>query len=379
MSPKNISKRSQDASDIVVLRGLEPVWQNPARYIGDTNIRGLHHLFTEIVDNSIDEAMEGTCDRIDVILHEDNSITVKDNGRGIPIDIHPTEKIPAVTVVLTTLDSGGKMNRKAYEFSGGLHGVGCSVVNALSEHLEVIVERDGKMVYQEFVRGKPKAKLKNLKSSKNHGTTIRFRPDNKFFRNLQFKSSILMARLNELAYLHPGLKLTFLDEGSGEKSEYMYPDGISGFVKEITPDPIHPDPIYFEGDITGEEESHRIVYQISFQYNDTIQERVRSYVNSIYTVDGGMHEAGFKSALTACLKDIANKAKIKDEFEGEHLREGLSAVISVKVPHAQFEAQTKTKLTNHWIKPVLQKELTKPQQKDLQLHVHRRAAIHGAL
>lgn len=360
------SKRTQEASDIVVLKGLEPVWQNPAWYIGDTNMRGMHHLVDELVNNSVDEALEGRCDRIEVTLHEDNSITIADNGAGIPVAMHPTEKKSALEVVLTTLDAGGKMNKDAYEFSGGMHGVGLSVVNALSEFLEVTIERDGKIWKQTYEHGVPKAPVKSTGKSSKTGTRICFTPDQKFFRNIKFKFSTIDQRLQDLAFLHPKLTLVSRDESTNETHTYNYPQGIVKSVENLNSAShlLHKEIVSFSGEIKGGESLERIIYDVAFQYHDGIPERTKSYVNSIHTPDGGAHEAGFKQALTAVLKGIATgKMKLKDEIDGENIREGLTLVVSVKIPRPQFESQTKTKLTNHWVRPLMAKACEEHLQK----------------
>ena len=343
-----------DARKITVLKGLEAVRKRPAMYIGDVSSRGLHHLVYEVIDNSIDEAMAGFCTKIQVVLHKDNSVTVVDNGRGIPVDIHPTQKRPAVEVVLTTLHAGGKFDKKSYKVSGGLHGVGVSVVNALSEWLEVEVYRDGKVFYQRYEYGKPVTELKIKGRRKETGTKIRFLPDKSIFKRVKFQNEILLQRIRELAFLNPMVRFIFTDERSGQREEFHFKGGLVEFVKylEQNRNPLHKTPIYFRG------KREDVEVEIALQYDDSFTENIYSYVNNIPTVEGGTHLVGFKSALTRTINYYAQKNKLLKNGDvaltGEDVREGLTAVISAKVLEPQFEGQTKTKLGNSEVKGVVE-------------------------
>jgi DNA gyrase subunit B len=336
------------AKDITVLEGLEAVRKRPGMYIGSTGPRGLHHLVYEVVDNSVDEAIAGHCDKVVVTLHPDNSVTITDDGRGIPVEKHPKEKRPAAEVVLTTLHSGGKFgDGGGYKVSGGLHGVGVSVVNALSERLHLEVWRDGHVWEQDFERGKPKKPLKKGRSVKSTGTTITFYPDMEVFEEVEFDFQTLSERLRETAFLTRGLKVELVDErGAKEKVEFQYKGGIADFVKHLneTKDALHRKIVYFEGD------SDEGQVEVAMQWNSSYQESTFSFANNINTHEGGTHLSGFKSALTRTLNAIArNKGLLKEKDEnlsGEDVREGLTAVISVKLHDPQFEGQTKTKLGN---------------------------------
>jgi DNA gyrase subunit B len=323
-------------------------------YIGDTSERGLHHLVYEVVDNSIDEALAGHCDKIDVTIHIDNSVTVIDNGRGIPVDIHPTEKVSAAEVVLTKLHAGGKFDKTSYKVSGGLHGVGISVVNALSEDLEVEIKRDGKVYQQSYKRGVPQAPLKEVGKSKERGTRVTFKPDSKIFETLDFSFDILSQRLRELAFLNRGVKITIEDERSQKKHEFFYKGGLLSFVEHLNRarTAIHPKVVHFEGEKEGVE------VEIAMQWNDGYSESVFSFANNINTIEGGTHLIGFKSALTRTINSYAiDSGQLKKDeanLQGEDVREGLTAVISVKVPEPQFEGQTKTKLGNSEVKGIVE-------------------------
>jgi DNA gyrase subunit B len=323
-------------------------------YIGDTAERGLHHLVYEVVDNSIDEALAGHCDRIDVTIHIDNSVTVIDNGRGIPVDIHKTEKVSAAEVVLTKLHAGGKFDKASYKVSGGLHGVGISVVNALSETLEVEIKRDGKVYQQSYKRGEPQGKLEEVGTSKERGTRITFKPDTNIFETIEFSFDILSQRLRELAFLNRGVKITIEDERSQKKHELFYKGGLVSFVEHLNraKSAIHPKVIYLQGEKDG------IDVEIAMQWNDGYTENVFSFANNINTLEGGTHLIGFKSALTRTINSYAidsGQLKKDDEnLQGEDVREGLTAVISVKVPEPQFEGQTKTKLGNSEVKGIVE-------------------------
>jgi len=347
-------KNEYTANEIQVLEGLEAVRRRPGMYIGSTSSRGLHHLVYEIVDNSIDEALAGYGNKIDVIINKDNSITVIDEGRGIPVEPHPKMKIPAVEVVLTTLHAGGKFGGKGYKVSGGLHGVGMSVVNALSEWLEVEVSRDNKIFHQRFERGKTVSKLKVIGTSKNTGTKIIFKPDSQIFDDINFDFNILAQRLRELSFLNKGLKITLKDERDNNQVVFLHNGGIIDFVKYINKnkDPINPKIIYFES------EKDEVQVEVALQYTDTYTENIFSYANNIHTHEGGTHESGLKSALTRVLNDYARRQNLLKENDnnltGEDIREGLTAVLSVKVPEPQFEGQTKTKLGNSEVRGIVE-------------------------
>lgn len=342
------------ANEIQVLEGLEAVRKRPGMYIGSTSSRGLHHLVYEIVDNSIDEALAGYGSRIDVIIHNDNSITVIDEGRGIPVEPHPKMKIPAVEVVLTTLHAGGKFGGKGYKVSGGLHGVGMSVVNALSEWLEVEVSREGKIFQQRYERGKTVSKLKVIGTTKKTGTKIVFKPDYKIFEDTVYDFNILAQRLRELSFLNKGLKIVLKDERNNNEMVFLHNGGIIDFVKFINKnkDTINSKVIYFEN------EKDDIQVEVALQYTDTYAENIFSYANNINTHEGGTHESGFKSALTRVINDYARKQNLLKENDnnltGEDIREGLTGVISVKVPEPQFEGQTKTKLGNSEVRGIVE-------------------------
>jgi len=338
---------SYDATKIQVLEGVEAVRRRPAMYIGDTGVRGLHHLVYEVVDNSIDEAMAGHCTEIGVTVHPDNSVSVNDNGRGIPVDIHKAEKKPAVEVVLTTLHAGGKFDHRAYKVSGGLHGVGVSVVNALSEWLEVEVRRDGKTYHQRYEAGKTKTKLIVVGKSSATGTKVTFKADREIFGvKIDYAYEMLSNRLRELAFLNQGLKITFDDERSDKNTVFHYEGGVSSFVEYLNKGklPLHKQII----GLSREKDS--VILEVALQYNDSFTETLFSFANNINTVEGGTHLIGFKSALTRVLNSYAKaKGQVKEQessLTGEDVREGLTAVVSVRLPDPQFEGQTKTKLGN---------------------------------
>ncbi|CUU03569.1 DNA gyrase subunit B [Armatimonadetes bacterium GBS] len=334
------------AQQLTVLKGLEAVRKRPAMYIGDTGPRGLHHLFVEVLDNSVDEALAGHCDHIDVILHADQSVSVIDNGRGIPVDIHPEVGLPGVEVVMTMLHAGGKFGGGGYRVSGGLHGVGVSVVNALSEWLEVEVARDGYLYYQKFERGAPVTPLKKVKPTQKRGTKVRFLADREIFGDYRYDPNIFIKRLRELAYLNPNVTFTFTDELNGKpKQVFRYTKGIAALVEALNEnkDPIHK-VVYFRN---AREDTE---VEVALQYHTGYQETLLSYANNIHTVEGGTHLTGFKTALTRVINQYARKAGILKEkdpnFAGDDVLEGLTAVIAVKLLHPQFEGQTKTKLGN---------------------------------
>jgi len=345
-------KKEYISKNIKVLEGLEGVRHRPSMYIGSTSKSGLHHLVYEVVDNAVDEAMAGYCDKIEVSLNKDGSVTVKDNGRGIPVDIHPVYKIPAVEVVVTKLHAGGKFDKGSYAVSGGLHGVGISVVAALSKHMKVVVYRDGKIHQQEYKIGKPLYKLKVIgKCDKSQtGTEVTFTPDDTIFTVTKFDFNVLQTRFREIAFLNKGVKIILKDEISGKKESFHYEGGLIEFVKWVnkSKDVIHK-PIYFTKKDNG------VIVECAVQYNTGYQENVLGFVNTINTVEGGTHVVGFKTALTRAINDYANKNKLlkNGNLTGDDVREGLTAIISVKVPEPQFEGQTKTKLGNSEVKGII--------------------------
>ena len=349
MAKNETPKNDYSADSIQVLKGLEAVRKRPGMYIGSTSARGLHHLVYEVVDNSVDEALAGHCTDIDVVIHPDDSITVTDNGRGIPVGIHPTEQKTGVEVALTMLHAGGKFDKDSYKVSGGLHGVGVSVVNALSEQLEVEVRLDGKIHRQKYARGIKVTELEVVGKTKSTGTTVTFKPDHEIFTELNYAFDTLSNRLRELAFLNRGLRISITDEreeGGPRKEEYLYKGGIVEFVEHLrgTRKPVHPKPVFIE----AEREEAEI--EVALQYDDGYNENTFTFVNNINTHEGGSHLTGFKAALTRTLNDYARKNNmLKKELEalsGEDLREGLTCVVSVRVKEPQFEGQTKTKLGN---------------------------------
>ncbi|HPE55243.1 MAG TPA: DNA topoisomerase (ATP-hydrolyzing) subunit B [Bacteroidales bacterium] len=348
----NISKSSYNENNIQVLEGLEAVRKRPAMYIGDVSTRGLHHLVYEVVDNSIDEALAGYCDTIDVVIHEDNSITVTDNGRGIPTGMHEKENKSALEVVMTVLHAGGKFDKGSYKVSGGLHGVGVSCVNALSTQLTATIHREGKVFFQEYSIGKPIGGVKVIGESDKTGTIIHFKPDGSIFNETVYNFDVLSSRLRELAFLNKGITLTISDErekddnGNIRTKTYFSENGLIDFINYLdeTREKLMTDPISIEGEKNG------IPVEIAMQYNTSFSENLHSYVNNINTHEGGTHLAGFRRGLTRTLKTYAEKsgmtAKLKFDISGDDFREGLTAIISVKVAEPQFEGQTKTKLGN---------------------------------
>ena len=343
------------ASNIKVLKGLEAVRKRPGMYIGDTSIKGLHHLIYEVVDNSIDEAMAGYCDNIKVTLTTDGSAIIEDNGRGIPVAIHPTEKIPAATVVLTVLHAGGKFDKDTYKVSGGLHGVGVSVVNALSKKLHLTIYREGNIYEQWFERGIPVTELEITgKAPRKTGTKIEFWPDETIFtETVEFKKEILSKRFKELAYLNPKITIEFKDERDGTKEKYHFEGGIRQFVEDLAKKEPLTNPQLFEG------KADDIEMDISFMYQNSESDTVYSFVNNIKTIEGGTHEAGFRAGLTRAISNyIAKNANAKDKntkITGDDTKEGLVAVVSVRVPEPQFEGQTKGKLGSSYVRPLVQK------------------------
>lgn len=349
----NGNNRHYTANEIQVLTGLEPVRKRPGMYIGSTGPKGLHHLVYEVVDNSIDEALAGICDTIEVIIHEDGSVSVKDNGSGIPVEIHPQTGKSTVETVLTILHAGGKFNNSAYKVSGGLHGVGVSVVNALSKWLIAKVRRNGKEYMQKFERGIAVTELTEIGETDETGTTIHFLPDDEIFETVEFNFETLEHRFREMAFLNRGIKITLEDRRNNVKKEFHYTGGIKSFVEYINKNknPLHKEVIYFE------EEKDFVTVELALQYTDSYSETMLSFANNINTIEGGTHLSGFRSALTRSINDYARKynfLKEKDEnLTGDDVREGLSAVLSVKLPEPQFEGQTKAKLGNTEIRGIV--------------------------
>jgi len=357
---ENNNVNSYDESQIQVLEGLEAVRKRPGMYIGSTSLRGLHHLVYEIVANSIDEALAGRCDQIEVFVHKDNSVTVRDNGIGIPVGIHPKMGIPTLEVVHTILHAGGKFGSGAYSVSGGLHGVGASVVNALSEKMVVEVYRDGHIYRQEYSKGNPVTKVEIVGNSDSHGTTSTFKPDTEIFEDIVFDFDNMITRYREMAFLNRGIKITLTDERPEEPivKNLHYEGGIISFVEYLnkTKDTIHDNVIYVEGAKDAN------IVEIAMQYNDGYNENVFSYANNIATTEGGTHLTGFRTAITKVFNDYARKYNFIKESDknlsGEDVREGLTAVISIKLPEPQFEGQTKTKLGNSEIRTLVENVLT---------------------
>ena len=354
------SNKNYSAENIKVLEGLEAVRKRPAMYIGDVGKRGLHHLVYEVVDNSIDEALAGYCTKVTVVFNKDGSVTVEDNGRGIPVDIHKEEKKPAVEVVMTVLHAGGKFDKGSYKVSGGLHGVGVSVVNALSEWLWVEVKRDGKVYKQDYKIGEPQADLKATGSAKKTGTKVCFYPDNKIFKTIAFEYDIISERLRELAYLNKGIEINLKDERDeeGRNDVFKFKGGLSDFVKYLDENnnPLH------NKVITVNKDTNDVPVEVAMRYGNTYNDNILTFVNNINTIEGGTHLSGFRSALTRAMNNHASKNNLikskkneKINLTGEDFREGLTAIISVKVAEPQFEGQTKTKLGNGDVKGIVDK------------------------
>ena len=346
-----MKKSNYEAEHIHVLKGLEAVKKRPAMYIGDTGKIGLHHLVFEVIDNSIDEGAVGECDRINVIIHKNNSITVEDNGRGIPVGIHEIEKRSALEVVMTSLHAGGKFDHKVYKVSGGLHGVGVSVVNALSKWLEAWITRDGGVFYQKYRRGKPVKDVERVEDvgKRKHGTVIKFYPDPKIFENIDFDVNIIVERVRELAFLNRKVKLTVTDERSNIKKEFCYDGGISEFVTYLNSSKTALSPVIYFSD-----EKENVEIEIAMQYTDSYVEEIFTFANNILTREGGTHLVGFKSGLTRVINDSLKRDNNKESVQGADTREGLTTVISVKLPEPQFEGQTKMKLGNTEIKGLVE-------------------------
>lgn len=341
------------AGNIKVLKGLEAVRKRPGMYIGDTNVGGLHHLIYEVVDNSIDEAMAGYCDEIDVEITNEGSVVITDNGRGIPVDIHPTEKIPAATVVLTVLHAGGKFDKDSYKVSGGLHGVGISVVNALSKKLVLTIKKDGKVHRQEFEKGIPTSNLEVVKTTNRTGTQIEFWPDETIFETVDFDIEILKKRFRELAYLNPKIVINLKDNRVGLQEKFHFEGGLDQFVNDLNKKEIVANSVFFS------EKVEDLEVEFALLYNNTYSETLFSFVNNIKTPEGGTHEAGFRGGLTRVITNYIDQnanAREKDiKIIGEDVREGLIAIVSVKVPEPQFEGQTKGKLGSSYVRPLVQR------------------------
>ena len=339
--------------NIKVLKGLEAVRKRPGMYIGDTNVSGLHHMVYEVLDNSIDEAMAGFCDRIKITLTREGSAIIEDNGRGIPVDIHPTENIPTATVVLTILHAGGKFDQDSYKVSGGLHGVGVSVVNALSSKLIMTIKKNGNIYRQEFAKGIPQSELEIIGQTNEQGTTIEFFPDGEIMEVLEFSADTLARRFKEIAYLNKNITITFYDERSGVEEVYHFEGGLSQFVQDLNHKPLVSQIITFE---TNDQE---VEVEIALTYNDGYDEKVLSFVNNIRTPEGGTHEAGFRAGLSRAIMNYieanANAREKDSKVTGDDVREGLVAIVSTKVIEPQFEGQTKGKLGSSFVKPIVQK------------------------
>ncbi len=352
----NSAASDYQSDKITVLKGLEAVRKRPAMYIGDVGLRGLHHLVYEVVDNSIDEALAGFCDTVHVTVHPDNSVSVRDNGRGMPVDIHPVEGVPGVEVIMTILHAGGKFDKGSYKVSGGLHGVGVSVVNALSTQCSVEISRNGNIYKQSYERGIPVSKLETIGNSETSGTTVTFKPDTTIFTEEEYHYDILQKRLRELAFLNKEVKIHLNDERSGKQDTFAYSGGINEFVQylNVAKTPLHSEPVYLAG------EKDNVEVEFSFQYNDSYVESFFSYVNCIHTIEGGTHLTGARTAITRSLNNYALRNNLfktmkKNTFSlsGDDTREGLTAIISVRVADPQFEGQTKTKLGNGDVKGIV--------------------------
>ncbi len=348
-----MEKKEYQASNIKVLKGLEAVRKRPGMYIGDTNSGGLHHMIYEVVDNSIDEAMAGYCDKINITLTMEGSAIIEDNGRGIPVDIHPTENLPAATLVLTTLHAGGKFDQDTYKVSGGLHGVGVSVVNALSKRLIMTIKKNGHIYRQEFAKGIPQSDLEVIGNTKKHGTTIEFFPDGEVMEVLEFDKDILVRRFKEMAYLNHNITIQFKDERTQFEEIYHFEGGLKQFIQDVNKKPLISSIISFEA---TEQESE---IEIALAYNEGYDEKLLSFVNNIRTPDGGTHEAGFRAGLSRAIMNYieanANAREKDAKVSGEDVREGLVAIISTKIIDPQFEGQTKGKLGSSFVKPIVQK------------------------
>ncbi len=350
-----MSEKSYTAKDITILASLDAIRKRPGMYIGSTSIRGLHHLVYEAVDNSVDEAMSGYCDKIKVVIHKNGKVSVIDNGRGIPVDIHPKYKKPALEIIMTKLHSGGKFDKKSYKVSGGLHGVGLSVVNALSEELHVFIKKDGKVYTQNYSRGKPLSKLQIVDKDESTGTMITFLPDKEIFEDIIFQFDILANRLRELAFLNKGVSISIIDERTSEEKNFLYEGGLSQFVTYLNKNknPLHA-PIYFE------KTKKDVIVEVAMQYNTAFIGNIFTFVNNINTVEGGTHLSGFRTALTRTINNYVEKNFPKAmKLSSDDVREGMTAVISVKVQEPQFQGQTKTKLGNSEVKGIVDSVVSK--------------------
>ncbi|MBW2085199.1 MAG: DNA gyrase subunit B, partial [Deltaproteobacteria bacterium] len=353
-SVKETQSSSYSADNIRVLEGLTAVRKRPAMYVGSQGQLGLHHLVYEVVDNSVDESLAGFCDKIEIIIGASGTVTVEDNGRGIPVGIHKTEGISAVEVVMTKLHAGGKFDKQSYKVSGGLHGVGVSVVNALSEFLDVEIFRDGKVYQQHYEKGEAKTRLEVIGKTRRRGTKVVFKPDSEIFETTEFNFDTLARRMRELSFLNKGVKITITEEATDLSREFLYKGGIIEFVEHLNrkKTPLHQPPIYIEGVKDG------VQVEVALQYNDSYNEQILTFANNIATIEGGSHLSGFKAALTRTINNYiysSNLAKnLKIKLEGDDSREGLTGVLSIKLPEPQFEGQTKTKLGNSEVKGLVE-------------------------
>jgi len=360
MQNNEIAQNVYDESNIQVLEGLEPVRLRPGMYIGSTDKRGLHHLVYEIVDNSIDEAMGGYCSKIIVNINKDGSVSITDDGRGIPCGIHPTAKISALEVALTKLHSGGKFDANSYKVSGGLHGVGLAVVNALSEHMTATIKREGKIHQQKYSRGETLTGVEIIGETEETGTKIEFKPDAQIFDSVDFEYDTLRRRLREMAFLNNGIDITLRDEREEpvKSNHYCYEGGLKSFVENLNrnKEPLTEDTIYIKSD------DGTYTVELAMQYNEGYSENIHTYANNISTHEGGTHETGFRSALTKVINEYARKINVlkpaDENLSGEDVREGLTAILSVKLPNPQFEGQTKTKLGNSRMRPIVDTTVT---------------------
>ncbi len=360
--------REYSAESIKILGGLDAVRKVPSMYIGNTNVEGLHHLIYELVDNSVDEALEGHCNKISIIIHRDNTVTVEDNGRGIPVGKHSEENMPALEVVLTKLHAGGKFDKDAYKYSAGLHGVGLSVVNALSEYLEVEVRREGKVYFQRYEQGNKITELTVTGDTESTGTKVRFKPDSTIFETVEFSSDTLVQRLREISFLNNGIHIVFIDERKGRRQDLKHEGGIRSFVKYLNTNKtiLFDEPIYI-----GSAKQSINAIEVAIQYNDSYNENIYSFVNNVNTKEGGSHVAGFRAALTRCVNGFIQNSlqqKIKENLTGDDIKEGLVAVISIKLQNPQFEGQTKSKLGNSEVKGLVESLLNEKLAEYLELN-----------
>ena len=360
--------REYEAESIKILDGLDAVRKVPSMYIGNTNVEGLHHLVYELVDNSIDEALEGFCNNITITIHRDNSVAVEDNGRGIPVAFHKGENMSALEVVLTKLHAGGKFDKDTYKFSAGLHGVGLSVVNALAEYLEVEIKRGGKVYSQRYERGERVTELKAVGNTEKTGTKVRFRPDEQIFETIEFSHEILAQRMRELSFLNNGIHITLIDERKAKQLDFKHEGGIGAFAKYLNQNKVvlFDEPIYLSGT-----KPNLDFFEVAVQYNDGYNENIHSFVNNVNTHEGGSHVSGFRSALTRCINGFAQYKRLtkdKETISGDDVKEGLVAVINVKIQNPQFEGQTKGKLGNSDVKGLVESLLNEKLAEYLELH-----------